>query len=66
MPRTTRELALRELAASVNNIEWAEKHILKVIDRYLDDHPEIAVPLWNLISVSKLLKESVAKVRGSI
>ncbi len=66
MPRNTREWALRELDAACNNTEWAEKHLLKVIDRYLELHPEIALPLNQALDVSAMFKGLVQRVRSSI
>ncbi len=66
MPRNTREWALRELDAAVNNIDWSDKHILKVVNRYLDVHPEIAKPLHDMLSLSDILKTSIKLVRSSI
>jgi len=66
LPRSTREWALRELNASCNNVEWAEKHVLKVIDKYLDAHPEIAHPLVNILSLTEMFKKAVLEVRSTI
>ena len=66
MPRNTREWALRELDAACNNIEWSEKHMLKVIDRYLDLHPEIAKPLHDMLALSDMFKKAIKGVRLSI
>ena len=66
MPRSTREYALRELEAACNNIGWADKHMLNVINRYIEDHPEIAKPLHDLLSGTDLLKHAIMKIRGSI
>lgn len=66
MPRNTREWALRELDAACNNISWVEKHLLKVVDKYIELHPEIAYPLNQLLEVSAMLEDSIKSVRSSI
>jgi len=66
MPRTTREWALRKLSAADNNVEWCQIHIAKVVDKYVELHPEIAAPLLNCIELSDILRKAIMKVRGSI
>lgn len=66
MPRSTREYALRELTAACNNIDWAQKHLLQVVNRYIDEHPEIAKPLHDLLPGCDLLKVAIMNIRGSI
>ncbi len=66
MPRSTREWALRELTAAINNIDWADKHLLKVVDTYLDQHPEIAHPLSMITEVTESVKQLIIGVRDKI
>lgn len=66
MPRSTREWAQRECDAAVNNIEWADKHLLKVIEVYLEDHPEIAAPLNDAVEATDLIIKLIQDVRGNI
>jgi len=66
MPRSTREWALRELDAAVGNIDWADKHLLNGVNRYIDDHPELAKPLYDLPAVTEILKMSIKSVRSGI
>jgi len=66
MPRTTREWALRKMSAADNNIEWCQIHLAKVIDRYLETHPEVSAPLLTCVELSDVLRQAIMKVRGSI
>ena len=61
MPKSTRDTAQRELDRSVGNIEWANTHILRTAQVYLERHPEIADPL---ITASDLLDEVVKLVKA--
>ena len=64
MPANTRIWARREINAASNNIHSSQTHLLKVINLYIDDHPEIAGPLQlgveNLDEIIDLIK----RVRG--
>lgn len=66
MPRSTREWALRKLAMAVNNIDWADKHLLEVIEKYLDAHPEIAAPLEGITQLTETVKTLINGVRDKI
>lgn len=66
MPRTTREWALRKMTAADNNIEWSQMHLAKVIERYLETHPEVAAPLLTCVDLADVLRKAIMKVRGSI
>ncbi len=64
MPANTRIWARREITASVNNISSAQQHLLKVINVYIDDHPEIAGPLELTIESLDELINMIRRVRG--
>lgn len=66
MPRSTREWALRKLDAACNNIDWADKHLLEVIEKYLELHPEIAVPLEAITQLTESVKTLIQEVRSKI
>lgn len=66
MPRSTREWAQRECDAAVNNIQWAQKHLLKMVEVYLDDHPEIAAPLNDAVEASDLIAKLIQDIRSNI
>ena len=66
MPRSTREWAQRECDAAINNIEWADKHLLKIINVYLQDHPEIAHPLSQLIEMTEMVSNAIKEIRSNI
>ena len=65
MPANTRIWARREITASVNNIYSAQAQILKVVNVYIDDHPEIAGPLeLSVESLDEIIK-IIQRVRGT-
>jgi len=61
MPKSTREIAHRELKRAIGNIEWADTHLLRIADVYVDAHPEIAKPIALcsdlLDEVTKLIRQ---------
>ena len=65
MPRSTREWALRKLKESEGNIEWAENHLAEVGQLYEKDHPEISVPLLQIIGTLQAIQEFIAKLRST-
>jgi hypothetical protein len=66
MPRSTREWALRKLDMSINNLEWCDKHLLEVVEKYLDVHPEIAAPLSMITEITESVKTLITSVREKI
>lgn len=66
MPRTTREWARRKLDMALNNLDWVDRHLLEVVDVYLEAHPEIAAPLEQATQVSGMLKQLLLTVKGNI
>lgn len=66
MPRSTREWAQRECDAAINNIQWADKHLLKIIDVYIEAHPEIAHPLSQLLEMNQMVCNAITEIRGNI
>ena len=66
MPRSTREWAQRKLDAANNSLNWFDKHILEVADKYCDEHIEIAGPLTDIAVASDMLKACVGQVRDMI
>lgn len=64
MPANTRIWARREITASSNNIQSAQTHLLKVINLYIDEHPEIAGPLELAIENLDDLILMIKRVRG--
>jgi len=66
MPRSTREWALRKMLAADNNVEWCQIHLAKVIERYLETHPEVSASLLTCIDLADVLRKAIMKVRGSI
>lgn len=66
MPRTTREWARRKLDMAVNNLEWVDRHLLEVIDVYLEAHPEIAAPLEQATQAGDMLKTLLLQIKNNI
>lgn len=66
MPRTTREWAKRELTAAANNLDWCDKHLLAIIDVYLEEHPEVAEPLDQLLAASGLIKHAIRQLNEQL
>lgn len=66
MPRSTREWAQRDLDASTVNIHWAQHKLLKVIEVYLEEHPEIAAPLNDGVEALDLIIKLIQDIRGNI
>lgn len=65
MPRSTREWALRKLKEAIDNIVWCGYHLDEVAQKYEEQHPEIATPLWELTVVLEEIIRSITKIRGS-
>lgn len=66
MPRSTREWAQRKLDSANNTLDWFDKHILEVAEKYCDAHREIAAPLVDISAASSLLRACVRRVREKI
>lgn len=66
MPRNTREWALRKLDMVKGNFETSQRHMLEVIDKYIEVHPEVAAPLDALVKAVDALKENVQIIRDNI
>ena len=65
MPNSTREWARREIRSATDNFDWANTHILRVADRYVDDHPEIAQPLALASDMIDELQKMLTSVKNS-
>lgn len=65
MPRTTREWAHRKLAEAENNLQWAQRHMCEVGERYDDMHPEISEPLLQIIGTLEEVSKAIGRIRTS-
>jgi len=54
------------MLAADNNVEWCQIHLAKVIERYLETHPEVSASLLTCIDLADVLRKAIMKVRGSI
>ena len=66
MPRNTREWAKRELDATKGNFEWIETQLLRVVDAYVEKHPEVAGPLLAIRDVLEQCQESVSTIEKAL
>lgn len=66
MPRNTREWALRKLDAAANNLEWSQKHLLEIVDKYIEPHPEIAAPIHALSETLAALQEAIKQAKAML
>lgn len=66
MPRSTREWALRKLISAINNVEWCEKHLVDVTDKYAELHPEISASLLTVMILTQAVKDLIVSVRKEI
>ncbi len=66
MPSNTRTWSRREITATVGNIQAAQTHLLKVVNIYIDEHPEIAGPLELASESLEEVINMIKRVRGMI
>lgn len=65
MPANTRTWARREILATVKNIEAGQTHLLKVVNLYIDDNPEIATNLQFVVETQNELIKLLHQTRSS-
>ncbi len=66
MPRNTREWAHRKLDMVTGNLETGQCHCLEIIDKYIDQHPEIASPLNDVVQALDIIKPLLTAVKRTI
>jgi len=66
MPRSTREWALRKLISAINNVDWCDKHLVEVADKYAYLHPNISAGLLYVMGYTKSVKDLIAVIRKEI
>jgi len=63
MPRSTREWAKRKIDSADGNLTWVITHMDEVIGVYIDEHPDIALPLEQIKQVCTELRNTLIQVR---
>lgn len=62
MPKSTRQWAQDELKGALGHIDWVGTHIIRVVEKYTEHHPEISEPLRNNLTPLMEISDNINKI----